>query len=174
MDQNSTLTENISSDDINDLLKELQNTKNLPLAKQTIQQANPNVSDDSINDFIMSRASALIDKSMGTLDEIKQNVESAGDPEEVDAYAKLITAIASSIEALNKINIQNKKDKSAKDIKKMDIEAKKELAANQPKNLPTHNTNVLIAPREEVMKRLMETLEANNPAQEIPVDTLDE
>ena len=49
--------------------------------------------------------------------------------------------------------IQNKKAASSKEIKELDIEAKKQLGSGSNK---TGNTNILIATREEVIERFLD------------------
>ena len=61
------------------------------------------------------------------------------------------------LETINKIHIQNKKAEAAKDVKKLEIEGKKEIQKLKNDgylNLPQGNTNVLIATREEIMAQL--------------------
>ena len=61
------------------------------------------------------------------------------------------------IETINKIHIQNKKAEAAKDVKKLEIEGKKEIQKLKNDgylNLPQGNTNVLVATREEIIAQL--------------------
>jgi len=118
----------------------------------------PIISDENINDFIMKKASLLIQQGIDTLEKIKPAIQGSGNPEEVESYSKLITAVTSTVDTLNKINIQNKKAASSKELKKLDMEIKQGQLTNNG------NINVLIAPREEIMSRLF------NDASDLAID----
>jgi len=71
--------------------------------------------------------------------------------------ASLIAAGAGAIETINKIHLQNKKAENNKDLKKLDIEGKKEIQRLKNDgylNLPQGNTNILVATREEMIAQL--------------------
>jgi hypothetical protein len=118
----------------------------------SIQTTQPPLTEDNLQDYVFNSATNLIDSSLFTLNKIKQGVSSVMDHKELTALAELIKATTSSIDILNKVAVENKKLKNAKDIKKMDIEAKKELGNTKIKN----QTNILVASREEVLKQLVE------------------
>lgn len=112
----------------------------------------PPLTEDTLEEYVYDSATDLIDSSLFTLNKIKQGVSSVMDHKELIALAELIKATTSSIDILNKVAMDNKKLKNARDIKKMDIEAKKELGTNSIKN----QTNILVASREEVLKQLVD------------------
>lgn len=109
------------------------------------------VTDDNLQEYVYNSATSLIDSSLFTLDKIKQGVSSVMDPRELTALADLIKATTSSIDVLNKVAMEHKKMENAKEMKKMDIEAKKEIGMNKV----NHQTNILVASREEVLEQLV-------------------
>lgn len=118
----------------------------------------PTITENNLQEYVFNSATNLIDSSLYTLDKIKKSVSSVMDHKELTALAELIKATTSSIDILNKVAMENKKLENAKDIKKMDIEAKKELGNTKIKN----QTNILVASREEVLKQLIDKTIDNN------------
>ncbi len=112
------------------------------------------VTDENINDYILKRTSALVDIGAKAVSELAEIVTQGQNPEEIASLAELISANTHTIEVLNKINLNRKKEKHAIEMKKMDIEGKKEIVNLIPGNVVNNNTNVLIASREEIMKQL--------------------
>lgn len=144
--------------DVDDLISELKNTKNFgsfihsSKTNTTPEEEQQPVSEDKISEYIIDKCTKLIQQGVNTITEIRGNVLSGGTPEEVMAYSDLIKAVTSSIDTLNKINLQNKKDKTAKEIKEMEISNSKQLKPGD-----TVNNTLIIAPREQLMKILKET-----------------
>jgi hypothetical protein len=141
------------SDDLDDLLKELKNTKKDENIPAPVQKNKDIVKDDNVNDYVLKKASELIETGMFTVEAMKNSISSAYESDEIEAYATLIKSVNDSIDTLNKINLQNKKIKSSKEIKQMDIDARQQLGPAQ------HNTNVLIATRDEIMKNIINKID---------------
>lgn len=141
--------------DISSLLDELHQTKDLgnfvakrppPVTQEEI------ITDDTINEFVLKQSSKIIAQGMDMLAHLQTNVKASGSAEEVEAYSKMYSAVTGSIDALNKVNIQNKKTKSAKELKQIDAEIK----SKEPQG---NTTNIIVASREEIMERLFERAE---------------
>jgi hypothetical protein len=79
----------------------------------------------------------------------------SGDAKDVEALAKLVASTAQMLDTLNKTNLIDKKADRDEQLEKVRIEGRKEVAQlNQgPKQIT--NNNVLVASREDIMKRLM-------------------
>lgn len=144
-DSTETLTTNSPNLSAND------NTTITPVASAPINQ-NTIKSDENLQEYVYKSAETLINSSLATLEKVRKSVTSAMDHKELTALAELIKATTSTVEILNKITVENKKINSAKEIKKMDIEAKKEIGSI--KNIKTQN-NIVIATREEILKQLV-------------------
>ena len=65
---------------------------------------------------------------MDTIDNIKQFIISAPEPEDVHSLAELYKASTGALETLNKIFLQQKKAETTIKVKTMDIESKSQLA----------------------------------------------
>jgi hypothetical protein len=146
-------------DDLNDLVDALNNTKSVasvltpPTSMQLVNNKPEVITDTNIDDFIFRKSSEIIQNSLDVVATIKNNISSSGTPEDVDAYAKLITSVTKSIEILNKINIQKRKDAAAKELKQMSIDAdNKKLQANSNVNMIGTQNNVIVATRDEALK----------------------
>jgi hypothetical protein len=156
--------------DIDALLSELKETKSLGalITPRTLQPTTqPIVNEDNLNEFIMNKASMVIQQGCDALEDIKSSVASGGEAEEIDAYSKLIAAVSSSIDTLNKINLQNKKSIVAKEIKKMDVEMRQGIINAKVSNV---TNNIILASREEIMKKLFNEAEDMSKVIDISAD----
>lgn len=104
---------------------------------------------EDLEQFILNNTGKLIKDSMNTIDDIKQYIINAPEPEDVHSLAELYKASTGAIETLNKILIQNQKSKTQLTVKKLDIESKLNL-----KN--TADTDKISFTRDEVFNKLME------------------
>lgn len=146
-------------DDLNDLVIELKNTKsltNIIAPPEDISTKAETINENNVDDFIYRKSSTLIQQGIDTIESLKGTVLSGADAETVEAYSKLVASVASSIEILNKINIQKRKEKAAKELKQMDIDTSKKLLDKYDGTTNIKNqTNILVASREEIMKALV-------------------
>ena len=140
----------MANDDLDDLLKELKDAG--PTIKIPEKPAAVQINEESVNQYILDNAAKLIENGLDSVKALKDIINTSFEAKEVEAYALLIKSVADSMDTLNKINITNKKAKTAKELKTMDIEARKQLGPS----LTTNNTNVLIATRDEIIKGLMQ------------------
>jgi len=113
--------------------------------------------EQDIQDFILKNSVELATLSVKSVKNLQQVVTATGDPEQMASLASLIAAGAGAIETINKIHLQNKKAEANKDLKKLDLEGKKEIQRLKNDgylNLPQGSTNILVATREEMMAQL--------------------
>jgi len=113
--------------------------------------------EQEIQDFILKNSAELATLSVKSVKNLQQVVSATGDPEQMASLASLIAAGAGAIETINKIHLQNKKAEANKDLKKLDLEGKKEIQRLKNDgylNLPQGNTNILVATREEMIAQL--------------------
>lgn len=159
------------SQDIDDLLNELKETKNLTKITPTSVEdtPKPKITDDTVNDFILDKSTQLIEQGINLITALRLEIISGAKSEDVEAYSKLVAAVTTSIDTMNKINIQNKKTQAAKELKALDIKAREAL--DGPKNV---TNNIIIASREEVMNRLIKQAEDSIEVEVMPVDVADE
>lgn len=146
----------MSTSDIDELIEEL---KADPVTTQKVEQPKTILTPDTIEAFILEKASRLITNGLASIEELKDCIQQGIDSEEILAYSDLIKSTTGAIETINKINLLNKKAKTALELKDRDMEIRK--------NLPPHQTNILIATREEIIKQL--TMQARADVAKEPV-----
>jgi len=138
--------DDIPSHDIGDLVDQLKNAEKY-LKKPEKAEEEFNLDPEELEKFILNNAGKLVKKSIDMVDEVKQYVETAPESRDVSSLSELINASSSAIETLSKILVQNKKDKTQKEVKQMDIDGKKQLMQGE------FNAKVMLS-RDDVMKEL--------------------
>lgn len=153
------------SETIDALIEEL---KKDPKLNQKVEQTG--ITEDTLTQFILDKSEKLVNSGLLSVEEIRASIQQSVDSEEILAYADLIRATAHALEVVNKIGLQNKRTKTAEKLKKMDIEARKNLPAGG-------NTNILVATREEVIKTFLDKIKNSYEADTVkndPVLTLED
>ena len=158
---------------IDDFIKGLDMPQGTTVATAVVTRNNTNNDTDSkievpkteaeMQEYILKNSAKLADLSIKSVQELQKVTVATGDPEQMASLASLITAGAGAIETINKIHLQNKKAETAKEVKKLEIEGKKEIQKLKNDgylNLPAGNTNVILATREEVMAQLTGKIKA--------------
>ena len=103
---------------------------------------------EELEKFILNTSGRLVKDSLDMIDIVKERVAGAAEPEDVASLSELFKASTSTIEALNKVLLQDKKAMTTLTVKQMDIESKKELAETERKDK-------MLASREEMMEQLI-------------------
>lgn len=114
-----------------------------PIAEQKLEK-------EHVEDFVIQQSSKLIRETNDLILSMKDYIAHSPESKEILALSELIKASTAAIDTLNKINLSEKKNKAAKEMKVMDIESKKELKT-------TENQNRVTFTREEILKKLMES-----------------
>lgn len=127
-----------------DQLKEVQALSETPRGPET------RLNKDEVEDFVIQQSARLIKETNELILSMKDYIAHSPESKEILAISELIKASTSAIDTLNKINLAEKKDKTAKEMKLMDIASKKEL-----KN--TNDENRVTFTREEILKQLMQS-----------------
>ena len=134
-------------EEINDLLGQLK--QNNTFTNKTIKNNhNFNLPKEKLEEFILNTSGRLVQDSLDMIDIVKERVSGAAEPDDVASLSELFKASTSTIEALNKILIQDKKTVTSVALKQMDVEAKKELAQHESEGR-------FLASRDEMMKHLV-------------------
>ena len=139
-------------DTINSLIDQLKTVSSVSSDMAT-NSDEPEITEDNIQAFIMQKSAALVNQSLETLQMYQDMITTSPNAEDVDAYSSLAASTTKALETLNKLAVQDKRSKSAMDIKKLDIEGRRELQENQA------ITNAYVSSREEMFKKLMDESE---------------
>jgi hypothetical protein len=139
-----------NEEEINSIIEQLKEDS-VPSDKQIVNsdEITSDISDENVNSFIYRKSVELVNASLGAVQTIRDSVLTGVDPKEISALSQLINATTKSLDTLNQINLQNKKNKSNIEIKRMELEANKMIASKIPQT-----TNILIASRDEILKGL--------------------
>jgi len=113
--------------------------------------------DQEMGEFILKHSAKLVESGLNSILELQKVAVATGNAELVASLASLIAANTGAIETVSKIHLQNKKVEANKELRKLDLEGKKEIQRLKNEgylNLPTGNTNILMATREEIIAQL--------------------
>jgi len=139
------MDDNNINDIANDIVQQLKQSTELVNSAQQ----NTVLPKEELEQFILNKSSVLIDQSMEVINNLKGYIQAGADAKEILAFAEVVKASSSALEALNKIYISNEKTKTATNLKQMDINAKVSIASQD-------NATKLLVSREELMKQLIE------------------
>lgn len=103
---------------------------------------------ENLEEFVLKNSSDIVNSSINMLKTMESVVQTVQGAEEMAAYSELVNASTNALDTLNKILLQKKKNDAAIEIKKMDVENKKELQSND------HAVKVM-ASREEILKMML-------------------
>ncbi len=147
----------VPAHEMGDLIDQLKNANQL-LKKPEVKEEEFNLTKEELEQFILNNAGKLIKQSIEVVADVKQYVETAPEHRDVVSLAELIKASSSAIESLSKVLVQDKRDKTQKDVKLMDIQGKKDLLQGEV------NAKLMFT-RDDVMKELLK--DAKKAEQEV-------
>lgn len=151
-----------NSDDISDLLDELNNfTPPAPNTQRAIVDDKPLKSED-VEEYFLNKTKALIEAGLGAVQDLTPSVVGGSDSREIEALSKLMASTAQALDTLQKTALIDKKADRDEKLEKIKLEGKKELSLMTKGPQHITNNNILVASREEIMKKLFSTTEQNN------------
>jgi hypothetical protein len=144
-------------DDIQTLLDELSSFQ-MPAPNTTkAGEADPVLKREQVEEFFLNKTKAVIEASVGAVQDLTQSTVHGGDAKDVEALSKLVASTAQMLDTLNKITLVDRKADRDEQLERIRLEGRKELAALKQGPLYVTNNNVLVATREEIMKQLMDS-----------------
>lgn len=137
------------SDELNEMVGDLLNQLNdaNKKAKEIENEVNPLKKED-LEKFVVEKAGSLVQESLDMIKNVKDYIVSAPESKDVSSFSDLVAATSSALDTLNKILVSDKKNETIVNVKKMDIEARKDLKQED-------TTQKMLATREEVFKMLL-------------------
>lgn len=149
---------NVPEDSVAQFLSDL---KTIQSEQSVKRDASNNIATiENLEEFVLKNSSEVVNSSINMLKNMESVVQTIQGAEEMAAYSELVNASTNAIDTLNKLLLQKKKNEAMLEIKKMDVENKKELQSND------HAVKVL-ASREEILKMMLSA--KNNTQSEINV-----
>ena len=142
-----------NSDSLSLLVDELSSFK-FPSRTENLKATVDELKEEDIQQYVLKQSKALIDAGVGTVQDLAPLASQGQNPDDVAALAEVMSATSKLIDTLHKSTLLDKKAQKDEKLKKMDIEARKEIAQLQASSQKPTNMNVLVASREDIMKKL--------------------
>jgi hypothetical protein len=147
MEENS---EYISINDLTEKLKEqVDGVKN---KSAEYKKENDTLKKDNLEKFILEKTGELVEEGLDTIRELKSIFVSNPNAEEIDSLAQAFKAVTSALSVLKDIQVTESKIANNKELKEMDIKARKELKEEKTNS---EGPKLLIT-RDEMLKKLIE------------------
>jgi hypothetical protein len=142
------------SDELNEMVGDLLNQLNdaNKKAEEIQKEVNPLKKED-LEKFVVEKAGSLVQESLDMIKNVKDYIVSAPESKDVSSFSDLVAATSSALDTLNKILVSDKKNETIVNVKKMDIEARKDLKQED-------TTQKMLATREEVFKMLLNNVKS--------------
>jgi hypothetical protein len=132
---------------VNDLINELQiNTKE---SKELLNKDEFNLPTDKVEQFVLNSTGKLVTQGLEIVEGVKEYVMNNPESREVEALSEALKAVASALSVIKDIHITQIKRDSARDLKTMELESRKQLK-------DVDNTARLMMSRDEIFKKIME------------------
>jgi hypothetical protein len=135
-------------------------TDSLQKSFQTIKDANRErkASDDelrkeNLEDFILKYAGKLVKDGVELVDDLKTTFSQSLDPREIESLAETFKGVSGALNILKDLQVSKEKSKTSKELKTMEIEAKRELKST------VEETKTLKFSRDELFKKLIQDSE---------------
>jgi hypothetical protein len=112
---------------------------------------------EDLEKFLLEKTGFLVEEGLDVIRELKGVFVNNPDAEEIDALSNAFKAVGSALSVLKDIQVSNSKLESNKEIKIMEIQAKKELSEQKSKNEIDEEKVYLT--RDEIFKKLLEKTE---------------
>ncbi len=142
------------NDDISLLMDELDNFS-LPAAnaKRAVLDEVP-LKDEDVHQYFLNKTKTLIEAGLGAVQDLTPGIVAGSDSREIEALSKLMASTAQALETLQKTSLLDKKATKDEALERIKIAGRKEVAqlTQGPHNIT--NNNILVASREEIMKKL--------------------
>jgi len=134
------------NDEVGTLLDQLQAVS---IKAEKVKEERDPLRKEDLEDFVIQRGGALVEDALDMVATMRDFIVSAPNAEDVGAYADLIKATSTALEALNRLAVTDKKSETSVKLKEMDIASRKELQQSD-------NTQRLLTTREEIFKMLID------------------
>lgn len=155
------------SDELNEMVGDLLSQLNDAQKKaKELEVEKDNLKKENLEKFVVEKAGSLVEESLSMLKNVKDYIISAPESKDVSSFSDLVAATAAAIDTLNKIYVSDKKNETITNVKKMDIESRKELKKED-------TSQKMLATREEIFKMLMNQVKEESIPVEVEIKTLE-
>ncbi len=137
---------------VDDILSQLSTQHHSITRQQKTEEEIPEVED--LEEYLVKKTARLINTTLNAVDNVNDYISSAPENRDVASLAELMRSANSAIETMQKVHANKANNEARKELKTMDIEAKKEI------NIVDNQTKLVMS-REELMEAML-----NGPAEE--------
>lgn len=148
------MSEYISVNELTDKLKEQMTS--VSSKNREFKNENDVLKKENLEKFLLDKTGELVIEGLDTIKELKSIFVSNPNAEEIESLAQAFKAVSSALSVLKDIQVSNSKIENNKELKEMDIKAKKELLEDRGKE---KEKDKILLSREEVMKQLLKDTE---------------
>jgi len=106
---------------------------------------------ENLETFLLEKTGILVNEGLSTIRELKDAFVNNPDAEEIDALSQAFKAVSSALSVLKDIQVTTMKNDSNKQLKEMDIKAKRELKEASKED----DTQKVLLTRDEVFTKLL-------------------
>lgn len=142
-------------DQKNELLEKLE--ESLTVTQSVANSREFNLEKEDLEKFILNTTGDLIVEGLDLVKNLKEIYMTVVDAEQISSLAETYKAVSTALNILKDINIADKKVANNTELKKMDINSKKELIKLKEENKSEiSESNKLTCTRDELFKMLMD------------------
>lgn len=140
--------------DINDLTDSLQKSfSTIKDANKELKKTDDELKKENLEEFILKYAGKLVKDGVEFVEDLKTTFSQSLDPREIESMAETFKGVSGALAILKDLQVSREKAKTSKELKTMEIEAKKELKEIQS------DKPALKFSRDELFKRLINDAE---------------
>jgi hypothetical protein len=145
-----TDSEDLNINELTEKLKEQMNS--IEESESVYKKEQDLLKKEDLEKFLLEKTGELVTEGLDTIRELKEVFVSNPDAEEIEALSQAFKAVSSALSVLKDIQVTTMKNNSNKELKEMEIKAKKELKDAKRDD----DKEKILLTRDEVFKRLLE------------------
>lgn len=135
--------------DINDLTDSLQKSFNtINDANKQRKETEDEITKENLEEFILKYAGRMVRGGVELVEDLKTTFTQSLDPREIESLAETFKGVTGALNILKDLQVSKEKSKTSKELKTMEIEAKKEKLEDQ-------QIRGLKINRDELLKKLI-------------------
>jgi hypothetical protein len=140
--------------DINDLTDSLQKSfSTIKDANKELKKTDDELKKENLEEFILKYAGKLVKDGVEFVEDLKTTFSQSLDPREIESMAETFKGVSGALAILKDLQVSKEKAKTSKELKTMEIEAKREL-----KEIQTDKPALKFS-RDELFKKLINDAE---------------
>ena len=149
---------------VDDILSQLSTQHHSITRQKKTEEEVPEVED--LEKYLVEKTARLINTTLDAVDNVKDYISSAPENRDVASLAELMRSANSAIETMQKVHANRANNEARKELKTMDIEAKKEI------NIVDNQTKLVMS-REEIMNAMLNAPEEEDKKKDTKEDVID-